>query len=351
MSSGAIKFGRHSIGAGHPCFVIAEAGVNHNGDLVLARQLIDVAANAGADAVKFQTFKASRLVTAEAPKADYQKKGSGGGGSQLEMLERLELTREMHLDLMAHCRSRDIEFLSSPFEESSVDLLVELGLQILKIPSGEITNVPFLEHVARKDIPVILSTGMASLSEVREAVEIFGAAKDRNLVLLHCISSYPAPPEDSNLRAMNTMRAAFRVPVGYSDHTAGTEVALAAVALGACVIEKHITLDRSLPGPDHQASLEPAELECLVKGIRKVESALGHDRKEPVLSERNAADVARKSIVANCDIPAGCIITAEMLAMKRPGTGLPSAMAVRITGRRTRTAISAGTLISLEMLA
>jgi N,N'-diacetyllegionaminate synthase len=345
-----IKFGRHSIGAGQPCFIIAEAGVNHNGDLSLARRLVDAAADAGADAVKFQTFKADRLVTAAAPKADYQNKSTKAGESQLEMLERLELTPAMHVDLMAYCRSRGIEFLSSPFDETSADDLLSLGLKLLKLPSGEITNIPFLEHVAHMRVPVILSTGMSSLEEVRQAAEVFQAANNRQLVLLHCVSNYPADPADSNLRAMQTMETAFGLPVGYSDHTEGIEVALAAVALGACVIEKHLTLDRSLPGPDHRASLEPDDFAALVKGVRIVERARGEGRKEPCPSEANTRDVARKSLVASQDVAAGAALTAAMISIKRPGTGLAPALRDKLVGRVARDKIPAGTLFTLEML-
>jgi sialic acid synthase SpsE len=229
--------------------IIAEAGVNHNGDLSLAHRLVDCAADAGADVVKFQAFQAAKLTTAQAPKAEYQRHATDRRESQFEMLKRLELTREMQVELMAHCRERRIRFLSSPFEEASADQLVELGLKFLKLPSGEITNLPFLDHVARKLIPVILSTGMASLGEVERAVEVFRSAGNRELVLLHCVSSYPANPSDCHLCTMHTLEVAFGLPVGFSDHTLGTEVALAAVALGARVIEKHLTLSRDLWNP------------------------------------------------------------------------------------------------------
>jgi N,N'-diacetyllegionaminate synthase len=338
------------IGLGNPCFIIAEAGVNHNGDLALARQLVDAAKAAGADAVKFQTFRAERLVTAQAPKADYQKQTTLETESQLTMLKRLELTHAMHVDLIAYCRDCGILFLSTPFEEDSADELIALGLKLLKLPSGEITNFPFLRHVALKQIPVILSTGMASLGEVEQAVEIFRDVGNSKLILLHCVSNYPADPSDCNLRAMRTLRAAFELPVGFSDHTPGISVALAAVALGACVIEKHFTLDRALPGPDHQASLEPDELAALVRGIRIVESALGDGRKACRGSERNTAEIARKSIVAACEIPPGTVITNEMLVMLRPGTGLPASMLQIIAGRKARKSISAGSLLSFDLL-
>jgi N,N'-diacetyllegionaminate synthase len=344
-----IEIENQRIGKGAPCFVIAEAGVNHNGDIALARELIDVAAKAGADAVKFQTFKAERLVTAEAPKAEYQKQTTSATESQLQMLKRLELTTEAHNELRTACKAAGVQFLSTPFEEGSVDVLVNMGLQLLKIPSGEITNLPFLAHVASKKIPAILSTGMASLGEVEQAVEVFRSCGAPGLVLLHCVSNYPANPADCNLRAMHTMQAAFGLPVGFSDHTPGIETALAAVALGACVIEKHFTIDRNLPGPDHKASLEPAELGSLIRGIRTVESALGDGRKARVATEQNTADVVRKSIVAACDIPSSSRITSDMLKISRPGTGLPPTMLNFVIGRTSRQSIPADTLLSLDM--
>jgi N,N'-diacetyllegionaminate synthase len=334
-----------------PCFIIAEAGVNHNGSLETARRLIDAAVQAGADAVKFQTFKADRLVTSEAPKAKYQIHTTDATESQYEMLHRLELSFEAHCELMAYCQEKDILFLSSPFDEESADLLMKLEVAAFKIPSGELTNLPFLNYVARKGKPMIVSTGMAHLGEVEAAVHTIEEAGNQDLVLLHCVSNYPAEPADVNLRAMLTMATAFGVPIGYSDHTLGTEVALAAVAMGACVIEKHFTLDRNLPGPDHRSSLEPIELAAMVQGIRKVESALGHGRKEPVPNEAETTAVARKSLVAARDIPAGTKMTEELIAIKRPGTGLPPFMRPYLVGRTARTDIPAGTLLTLEMLA
>ena len=346
-----INIASRLVGPGHPCFVIAEAGVNHNGSLEVALNLVDVAAGAGADAVKFQTFKAERLVTPAAPKAEYQLRTTDASESQYEMIRRLELSPEMHRAVMGHCRERNILFLSSPFDEESADLLQQLGVAAFKIPSGEITNLPLLVHVARKGKPMIVSTGMADLSEVAAAVRVIEGEGNHDVVLLQCVSNYPADPADANLRAMHTMAAAFDLPVGYSDHTTGIEVALAAVALGACVIEKHFTLDRGLPGPDHLASLEPQELTALVRGIRTVAAALGHGRKEPAASEANTADVARKSLVAARDIPAGAVLTEELIAIKRPGTGLPPAMRPYLAGRTARLPIPEGTVLTLEMLA
>jgi len=346
-----VEIAGRSIGSGQPCFVIAEAGVNHNGDLDMAKRLIDIAAEAGVDAVKFQTFRAERLVTAGAPTARYQREATGGESSQLELLRRLELPDEAHAELQAACGLRHILFLSTPFDELSADDLQSLGLPAFKISSGDLTNVPFLAHVARMGRPVILSTGMATMDEVSAAVQAVEQTGNRQIVLLHCVSNYPTDPRDVNLRAMETMRRTFSYPVGFSDHTQGIEVALAAVALGAAMIEKHITIDRTLPGPDHRASLEPGELTQMVKGIRLIEQALGHGAKRPAPAEAEIAAVARKSVVAARDITSGSLLTADMLAIRRPGTGLPPDMRERLIGRRVRKAIAAGTPITKDVLA
>ena len=346
-----LEFGGREIGTGQPCFIVAEAGVNHNGDLDMAQQLVEVAGRAGADAVKFQTFKAERLVTLNARKAEYQQQTTGAEESQYDMLHRLELSTEAHQDLIARCREQGILFMSTPFDEKSADVLETLGVPGFKIASGELTNLPFLEHVARKGRPMIVSTGMACLGEVEAAVRAISATGNRRYALLHCVSDYPASPEDVNLRAMHTLQAAFGVPVGYSDHTEGAEVALAAVALGARIIEKHFTLDRSLPGPDHRASLEPDELRHLVQGIRTVEAALGHGRKEPAQREGATAAAARKSLVANRDIPAGAVLTDDLIAVMRPGTGLPPSMRPHVVGRTARVPIPEGSVLMLDMLA
>lgn len=346
-----IDIGGRAIGAGCPCFIIAEAGVNHNGEIGLAKRLIDVAAEAGADAVKFQTFKAERIVTEQAPKARYQARTTGGRESQLQMLRRLELSQEAHRELRRHCRERKLVFLSTSFDEESADFLEALDVPLFKIPSGELTNLPFLVHVARKGKPMIVSTGMATLDEVKQAVGAIQDAGARSLVLLHCVSNYPADPIDVNLRAMRTMTVEFGVPVGYSDHTMGVEVAFAAAALGAAVIEKHVTVDRKLPGPDQACSCEPDELASLVRGIRKIEQALGHGRKEPAASEAETAAVARKSLVAVRDIPAGSVLTGDMLVAMRPGTGLAPALRDQLLGRRVTRAVSAGTLLTPDMFA
>ncbi len=316
--------------------LIAEAGVNHNGDPTMARQLIEVAARAGADLVKFQTFEADRLVTPLAAKAAYQARNTGTLETQHSMLRRLEMSREMHEDLIGHCAACGIGFFSTGFDTESVDLLAQLGLDRFKIPSGEITNLPYLRHVGRYGKPVILSTGMANLGEIEaalDAIERAGTDRER-ITVLHCTTQYPAPMAEVNLRAMLTIRDALGVAVGYSDHTQGIEVAIAAVALGATVIEKHFTLDRNLPGPDHQASLEPAELAAMVTAIRHIEQALGDGIKRPSAGEAQNKPIARKSIVAACSIRAGEQFSAANLAIKRPGTGLSPMRWDEVVGRR-----------------
>lgn len=344
-----LNIGGRRVGQEHPCFIIAEAGVNHNGDINMALDLIDVAARSGADAVKFQTFNAERLATREAPKARYQLETTDLNESQVEMLRKLELTPMMHQQLLTRCQEHGIIFMSSPFDIESADLLDDLEVPAFKIPSGEITNLPYLSHIAAKGRPMIVSTGMAYLSEVETAVRVIREAGNEKFILLHCVSNYPANAADINLRAMATMAQAFGVPVGYSDHTTGIEISLAAVAIGACVIEKHFTIDRNLPGPDHRASLEPDELITMISGIRNVESALGHGRKEPVSSEANTATMARKSIVASQDLPAGAELTADMIDIKRPGNGLPPTMLSFALGRRLKISVPRDTLLTLEM--
>lgn len=329
--------------------IIAEAGVNHNGDLELARRLIDVAADAGADLVKFQSFTASSVVAVHARKADYQALATDAGESQLEMLRRLELTRDMHEALIAHCRARDIGFFSTGFDPENIDLLVDLGLGRFKIPSGEITNLPYLRHVGRYGKPVILSTGMATLDEVGTALDVLeraGAPRDR-VTVLHCNTEYPTPMADVNLRAMLTMRDAFGVAVGYSDHTRGIEVPIAAVALGATVIEKHFTLDRNLPGPDHKTSLEPGELKAMVAAIRNVELAMGDGVKRPSPSEAKNVSIARRSLVAARTIRAGEAFSESNLAVKRPGTGLSPMRWDEVLGRKAPRDFAPDELIEL----
>ena len=323
-----------AVGPGAPVLVIAEAGVNHNGDLVLARKLIAAAAAAGADAVKFQTFRADHVAAITAPLAAYQQANIGAASSQLELLRRLELSQAAHEELQATAREHDLLFLSTPFDASSVDLLDSLDVPAFKVPSGEVTNWPLLQHVASKGKPVILSTGMSDLEEVAAAVDVLRRAGCTELILLHCVSNYPANPSDVNLRAMAAIRNRCGVPVGYSDHTPGVEVSLAAVALGACVIEKHLTLDRELPGPDHRASLEPGELRTLVAGIRTVERALGNGEKRPAASELPTREVVRRSLVAAKPLPAGVLLETSMLRSLRPGGGIPPSELTSVVGRR-----------------
>jgi len=345
-----IEIAGREVGPGQPVFIIAEAGVNHNGNLEMAKQLVDAAVEAGADAVKFQTFKAENVVLKTAPKARYQKETTDVAESQYEMLKKLELTEQDFAELMNYCDQKGILFMSTPHDQDSIDTLDDLGVSVFKVGSGDIANIPYLKHMARKGKPIVLSTGMSYLSEVDEAVRLIQEAGNEQLILLHCVSNYPAGVSDVNLHAMETMRKAFGVPVGYSDHTLGIEIPLAAAAMGACVIEKHFTLDRDLPGPDHRASLEPDELKAMVEGIRNVEKALGDGRKGPVASEANTADVARKSLVAARDITKGTILSEEWIAVKRPGTGLPPSLLKYIVGRKARESISAGTLLTLDMV-
>jgi len=344
-----IRLSGREIGKGKPCFIIAEAGVNHNGKLETAHQLVDAAAKSRADAVKFQTFKADRIATLHAPKADYQKLATSSDESQFDMLRRLELSEAAHVELIHHCAEQGIIFLSSPFDESSADFLDLIGVLAFKTPSGEITNLSYLRHVAAKRKPMIVSTGMADMAEVQDAVKVILSSGNNDLILLHCVSASPADPRDVNLNAMRTMEKECRVPVGFSDHTLGIEIPFAAAALGACVIEKHFTLDRSMSGPDHSASIEPAELAAMVSGVRKIELALGSGEKKPALSEFDTAHATRKSLVAGIAIPAGVVLKTEMVVMRRPGTGLPPGALESLLGMKSRVPISAGTLLSLEM--
>jgi N-acetylneuraminate synthase len=305
--------------------IIAEAGVNHNGDIDLAKKLVVEAAAAGADLVKFQTFLAKKIVSSTAPKAEYQKRTTDSCESQFEMIQKLELSRESHEVLIEECRRQGIGFFSTAFDPESFDMLLDLGcVDLIKIPSGEITNLPLLRYMTRLGKPVLLSTGMANLGEVEAAIQVIEASgTPRHLItVLHCTTEYPTQMEDVNLKAMISMKQAFGVEVGYSDHTAGIEVAIAAVALGATIVEKHFTLDRNLPGPDHKASLEPHELKAMVKAIRNIEVALGDGIKQPSRSELKNKPIARKSIVARREIKAGEFFSEENLAAKRPGTGI-----------------------------
>lgn len=305
--------------------IIAEAGVNHNGSIDLAKKLIDAAADAGVDYVKFQTFNSKKLVSKNAQKADYQKENTNDiSESQLKMLQKLELSKENHLVLIEHCKVKNIKFLSTAFDLDSIDFLEELQIELWKVPSGEITNLPYLRKIGAFGMPVIISTGMADMIEIEAAINtVVGAGtKLENITILHCNTEYPTPMVDVNLRAMNSIKNKFGVPIGYSDHTLGIEIATAAVALGAKVIEKHFTLDKTMEGPDHIASLEPHELKAMVTAIRNIEIAMGDDVKKPSLSEAKNKPIARKSIVASKDITIGEIFNEDNITVKRPGTGI-----------------------------
>jgi N,N'-diacetyllegionaminate synthase len=344
MSSAQVVIAGRSVGAGLPCFVIAEAGVNHNGNVDVAIRLVDAAADVGADAVKFQTFSADRLVTLEAPRAAYQL-SRVGEGSQHAMLRALELTEADHRAIQRRCAERRICFLSTPFDEQAADLLERLGVAAFKIPSGELTNLLLIDHIAGKRKPIVLSTGMSDLDEVAIAVGRIHKC-GTPLALLQCTSAYPADAASANLLAMRTMAEAFKVPVGLSDHTQGIAVPIAAAALGAAIIEKHLTLDRTMAGPDHQASLEPAEFRAMVDGIHDAQAALGDGIKRPSHGERELARIVRRSLVAARALPAGHLLTAADLVAKRPGTGLPVAEVNAIIGRRLRRAVVRDEILS-----
>ena len=303
-------------------FIIAEAGVNHNGDINIAKKLVDVASKAGADAVKFQTFKAENLVCLNAQKANYQLQTTNKYESQYEMLKKLELNEIMHEELIEYCKFNNILFMSSPFDFESIELLNKYGMEVYKIPSGEITNYPYLKKIALLNKKVILSTGMCNLEEVVVAVKVLMDNGAHEISLLHCNTQYPTPMQDVNLRAMQTLRKETGLPVGYSDHTEGIEIPIAAVAMGACIIEKHITLSRDMEGPDHKASIEPSELFQMVKAIRNVEKAMGNGEKVISGSEKNNINIARKSIVASRKIQLGEVLSTENMTTKRPGTGI-----------------------------
>lgn len=348
--TGKVKIAGKLIGKGEPCFIIAEAGVNHNGDIDLAKKLIDLAKEAGADAVKFQTFKTEEVVIRSAEKAGYQKETTPSEESQYDMIKKLELSEEDFKDLFTYAQEKGILFLSSPFDKGSVDLLSELGISAFKIPSGEITNFPLLKHIARKRKPIILSTGMATQGEVEEALEVIKAEGIEDIILLHCVSSYPAKIEDMNLKAMETLGNTFKLSVGLSDHSLGLTIPIAAVALGACVIEKHFTLDKNLLGPDHKASLEPDELKQMVKAIRDVERAIGDGIKKPTKDEEENKKAVRRSIVARVDIPEGIAINEGMLGMKRPGTGIAPKSLENIMGKIAKVDIKQDELITGDKL-
>ena len=319
-------------------FIIAEAGVNHNGSIKLAKQLIDVAVDAGADAVKFQTFKATNLVSKNAQKAEYQKKTTDIEESQFDMIKKLELDSESHRELVSYCSIKKIMFLSSPFDINSIKFLYDLGLEIFKIPSGEITNLPYLREIGKLDKKVILSTGMANLEEIKDAIDILmteGTQKN-NITVLHANTMYPTPMRDVNLKAMLTIGKTFDIAYGYSDHTLGIEVDIAAVAMGAQCIEKHFTLDKNLEGPDHKASLEPNELKAMISAIRNIEIALGSSIKEPTESETSNIQIARKSIVAKSKIKKGDVLSDKNLSIKRPGSGISPMRWDKIVGTKAK---------------
>ena len=303
-------------------FIIAEAGVNHNGNIEIARKLVDEAILAGADAVKFQTFKAENLVCKDAKKAAYQMETTDSSESHFDMLKKLELTPEMHRELIKYCAEKDIMFLSTPFDIDSLHYLTECGIEIIKIPSGEITNYPYLREVGRTGKPVILSSGMSRLEEIQDAINVLREYGSSEITVLHCNTEYPTPYVDVNLKAMLTIKEKLGVDVGYSDHTPGIEVSVAAAALGAAVVEKHFTLDKNMEGPDHKASLEPDELREMIRQIRNIEAALGNGQKVPSDSERKNIEIVRKSIVAKRDIKQGDVFTEDNLTTKRPGSGI-----------------------------
>lgn len=315
-------------------YIIAEAGVNHNGDIDLAKKMIEEARNAGADAVKFQTFKSENLVSEYAEKASYQKINTNNEESQLDMLKKLELSYQDFMILNQYAKENNIDFLSTPFDDESIDFLDTLKLPFWKIPSGEITNLPYLRKISATGKPIILSTGMSTVNEIKEALRIFKHYKKEDIVLLHCNTEYPTPYRDVNLLAMDSLSKEFGVMVGYSDHTEGIEIAIAAVALGAVVIEKHFTLDKDMSGPDHKASLEPPDLTKLVTSIRNIEKALGNGIKTPSFSESKNIDIARKSIVAKQFIHEGELFTEDNITTKRPGNGISPMEWDRILGRK-----------------
>ena len=330
--------------------IIAEAGVNHNGDIAKAKALIDKGAEAGVDYVKFQTFKAEKLVTKQAQRASYQDKNTQNNDSQYEMLKKLELSQALHQELMDYCNQKGVKFLSTGFDSESLVFLAQLGITIAKVPSGEITNLPYLRQVASLFPEVILSTGMATIDEIKDAVKVLidnGVSKDK-ITILHCNTEYPTPMEDVNLKAMLHIQRELGLPIGYSDHTLGIEVPIAAVALGATVIEKHFTLDKTLPGPDHKASLEPNELKAMVSAIRNIEKAIGGSGlKEVSKSEEKNKPIARKSIVAATDIKKGNIFTPENLTVKRPGTGISPMQWDEVIGKTAKKDFEEDDLIEL----
>jgi N-acetylneuraminate synthase/N,N'-diacetyllegionaminate synthase len=369
VKTNKIKIGNKYIGESEPCFIIAEAGVNHNGELGLAKKLIDVAVYAGVDAVKFQTFKAEDVIIKQATKADYQLDINRKKESQQKMLKRLELKHQDFLELKKYCDKKDIIFLSTPHSEDAIDLLEPL-VPLYKVSSSDLTNIPFLEKIAKKGKPIILSTGMATMEEVKESLNVIYMQGNREVVLLHCTTNYPCPLDEVNLNAMQNIRKELNCLVGYSDHTLGINVSIAAVVLGATLIEKHFTLDKNLPGPDHKASLEPNELNKLVHDVRNfedrlrkgekmenilktipnIEEILGDPVKRPTKSEEKMKKLIRKSIIAKINIPKGTIISKDMLVVKRPGTGIAPKYINDIVGKEVKKDIKQDELIFFDML-
>ncbi len=347
MKASRIKIGSRLVGEGHPVFIIAEAGINHNGDLGIAKNLAEAAKSCGADCIKFQTFTVGDLVVPCAPSAEYQKT-SKAAKSQLAMLKGLELSRDEFSQLAEYCKKKKIMFLSSPFDSGSAHFLNNLGVPAFKIGSGELTNTPFLSEVASFKRPVILSTGMAFIWEVKEAVKAIFSAGNKDVILLHCVSSYPAEYDQVNLKAINTLADEFGLLAGYSDHTMGIEISVAAVSMGACVIEKHFTLDRGLAGPDHKVSLEPHEFKNMVTAIRNTQKAIGNGIKRPQKAELEIMRVARKSIVAACNIPKGAILKHDMFAAKRPGTGIKPALLGKLINKKAVLPIKRNQLMKWE---
>jgi N,N'-diacetyllegionaminate synthase len=331
-----VKVGDKIIGENHPVFIIAEAGVNHNGSIEIAKLMVDAAAGAKVDAIKFQTFKAEKIITSTAPKAEYQKVTTDTNESQFEMIKKLELNMEAHKELINHCNRRGILFLSSPFDLESIELLCKLELEIFKIPSGEITNLPYLRKIGCSKKKIILSTGMATLDEVKEALNILiqsGSSKE-DITVLHCNTEYPTPFKDVNLKAMLTLKKELNVNIGYSDHTVGIEVPIAVAALGATIIEKHFTLDRNMEGPDHKASLEPSELKAMIDAIRNIEISMGDGVKRPSESEFKNISFSRKSIVAARNIKKGELLNEHNITVKRSGNGISPMRWDEVVGRK-----------------
>lgn len=338
---------RNEVSCLEQVYIIAEAGVNHNGNLDIAKKLVDVAVEAGVNAVKFQTFKSEKLVCKTARKAEYQLESTDSNESQLDMLKKLELTYEMHLELINYCKEREIACLSTPFDFDSIELLEELGMELYKIPSGEITNLPYLRKIGATGKKVILSTGMSTLQEIRDAVAVLNTSGCPEISVLHCNTQYPTPMNDVNLNVIGRLREELGLEIGYSDHTEGIEVPIAAVALGATIIEKHFTLDKSMEGPDHKASLNPEELKAMVQAIRNIEQAMGSNEKQPTASEESNRAVARKSIVAKCSISEGEVFTKDNLTTKRPGTGISPMCWDEVLGQKAKRTFAEDELIEL----